>query len=183
MGSCISCAISHKTTKENELDKSSHPKALNKKYVFTNIDKTSIEVDWKDTTTFTVPLEEGYVIKVYDGDTITVANRLPLLDDDTIYRFSVRLNGIDTPEIKGKSDDEKEAAKAARDVVAEKILHKHITLKNVSTEKYGRLLADVWIGNLHINQWLIDNRYALAYDGGTKIQPKSWTEYQKNGTI
>ena len=63
----------------------------------------SIEVKWKDTVPFTLPLKNGYVIKVYDGDTITIANRLPLINDDTIYRFSVRLNGIDTPEIKGKT--------------------------------------------------------------------------------
>ena len=183
MGSCISYTRGQKASTENELDKSSHPKARNRNFIFTNIEKKSIEVDWKDTVTFTVPLDSGYVIKVYDGDTITVANRLPLKNDETIYRFSVRLNGIDTPEIKGKTDDEKEAARAARDAVAEKILHKHITLKNVSTEKYGRLLADVWIDDLHINNWLVDNRYALKYDGGTKTNPQSWIKYRDTGKL
>lgn len=143
----------------------------------------SIEVKWKDTVPFTLPLKNGYVTKVYDGDTITIANRLPLINDDTIYRFSVRLNGIDTPEIKGKTLDEKTAAISARDALIEKILHKHIILKNVSTEKYGRLIADIWIDNLHINQWLIDNRYALNYDGGTKTSPQSWIHYKKTGEM
>ena len=52
------------------------------------------DLGWKDTKPFIVPLNDGHVIKVYDGDTITVANRLPLENCDDIFRFSVRLNGI-----------------------------------------------------------------------------------------
>ena len=54
---------------------------------------------------------------------------------------------------------------------SEKILNKHVTLKNVATEKYGRVLADVYLDDLHLNQWLLDERYAVKYDGGTKISP------------
>ena len=43
-------------------------------------------------------------------------------------------------------------------------------------EKYGRLLADVYLDELHLNQWLIENKYAVAYDGGTKHRPDEWTE-------
>ena len=60
---------------------------------------------------------------------------VPIINDNTIYRFSVRLNGIDTPEIKGKNEDEKTAAKNARDALSSLILHKEVILKNVSTEK------------------------------------------------
>ena len=137
-------------------------------------------IEYKNTTPFIVPLKKGTVVKVYDGDTITVANTLPIIDDDTIYRFSVRLNGIDTPEIKGKNDDEKQAAKNARDALSKLILHKEIELKNVSSEKYGRLLADIYLGDLHLNQWLIDERYAVKYDGGHKECPESWLKYKEN---
>ena len=41
------------------------------------------------------------------------------------------------------------------------ILHKIITLKNVDNEKYGRILADVYLGDIHINEWLIKERYAV----------------------
>ena len=41
-------------------------------------------------------------------------------------------------------------------------------LKNVKNEKYGRVLADVYLGDLHVNQWLLDNKYAVQYSGGTK---------------
>ncbi len=137
-------------------------------------------IEYKNTTPFIVPLKKGTVVKVYDGDTITVANTLPIIDDDTIYRFSVRLNGIDTPEIKGKNEDEKQAAKNARDALSKLILHKEIELKNVSSEKYGRLLADIYLGDIHLNQWMIDERYAVKYDGGHKECPESWLKYKEN---
>jgi endonuclease YncB( thermonuclease family) len=49
------------------------------------------------------------------------------------------------------------------------ILHKNVTLKNLHNEKYGRILADVYYDELHINEWLITNRMAVKYEGGTKI--------------
>jgi micrococcal nuclease len=139
-------------------------------------------IKWEDTTKFTVPINGGQVIKVYDGDTITVAARLPMMNSP-IYRFSVRLNGIDTPELKGKCEDEREAAKNAKDTLSELILNKQVTLKNVDTEKYGRILADVYIGDVHVNKWLIDEKFALPYDGGAKAQPKSWLKYKLTGVL
>ena len=66
-------------------------------------------VSWENTVPFVPPVENGNVIKVYDGDTITIASKLPLRT--SLFRFSMRLNGIDTPEIKGKDDNEKSIAK------------------------------------------------------------------------
>jgi endonuclease YncB( thermonuclease family) len=129
-----------------------------------------------------MPITGGQVIKVYDGDSITIAAYLPT-DSSPLFRFSVRLNGIDTPEIKGKNEDEKAAAKAARDALSSLILHKVITLKNVDTEKYGRILADVYLDDLCINDWLIKEHYAVKYDGGTKKPPVSWLKYRLTGEI
>jgi endonuclease YncB( thermonuclease family) len=133
-------------------------------------------IKWEDTVEFTFPIEGGRVIKVYDGDTITIASKLPF-DNSPLYRLSVRLNGIDTPEIKGKTDDEKIAAKLVKDALSSLILNKYVTLKNIQTEKYGRILADVYIGEIHINMWLITEKYAVNYDGGTKKSPESWLKY------
>lgn len=136
-------------------------------------------VKWEDTVPFTFPITGGQVIKVYDGDTITIAAKLPF-EGSPLYRLSVRLNGIDTPEIKGKTIDEKQAAKEVRDVLIDMMMNKVVRLDNIQSEKYGRILADVYLGDLHINQWLVDNRYAVAYDGGTKKRPDNWVEYRKN---
>ena len=137
-------------------------------------------IKWEDTTPFAVPISGGQVIKVYDGDTITIAAKLHM-KDSPLYRFSVRMYGIDTPEIKGHTEDERAVAKEARDTLAALVMHKSVTLKNVTTEKYGRILADVYLGNLHINNWLIEQRLAVKYDGGTKISPESWLRYRLVG--
>jgi len=137
---------------------------------------TNLNTQWKDTVPFVAPVKEAVCIKVYDGDTITVASRLPW-DESPLYRFSVRLNGIDTPEIKGQNEPEKRIAEKARDALREKILNKKVSLKNVTTEKYGRLLADVHCEGVHLNKWMIDKRFAVAYDGGTKQSPENWEDF------
>jgi len=137
----------------------------------------------KSLDAFVPPINSGRVIKVYDGDTITIASKVPGLLNSPIYKFSVRLNGIDTPEIKGKNEDEKEIAQKARDALSSRIIGKDIFLKNVQTEKYGRLLCEIYLEKENINQWMIQQRYALSYDGGTKVIPKSWKDYHENNII
>ena len=137
----------------------------------------------KDLPLFIPPLKTGKVIKVYDGDTITIASRVPGLYNSPIYKFSVRLNGIDSPEMKGKNEEEKEIAVKARDALSGRIMGEEVRLENVQTEKYGRLLCDVYLGYCHLNKWMIDERYALEYDGGTKVIPKSWKKYHEKGEI
>ena len=133
-------------------------------------------IEWKDTIPFVAPINQGRCIKVYDGDTITIAAKLPY-KHSPIYRFSVRLNGIDTPEIKGKDEDEKKCAQMARDALKETILNKTVHLENVQTEKYGRILADVVCDGINMNNWMVTQRFAVKYDGGTKVSPDSWMEY------
>ena len=133
-------------------------------------------IEWKNCKPFVPPISSGYVIKVYDGDTITIASKLPY-PESALYRFAVRLNGIDTPEIKGKTEDEKKSAQAAKHALENLILDKNVILKNIQTEKYGRILADVYLNQLHLNQWMLDNKYAVPYDGGTKKSPDSWLDY------
>jgi len=139
-------------------------------------------IKWEDTVEFTFPINSGQVIKVYDGDTITIASKLPF-NDSPLYRLSVRLNGIDTPEIKSKIEDEKSCSKEVRDELSKLILNKEVQLKNIKSEKYGRILADVYLNDLHINEWLIENRMAVRYDGGTKVKPTSWRQYKLTGQI
>jgi len=141
-------------------------------------------IKWEDTVEFVFPISGGIVIKVYDADTITIASKLPY-NESPLYRLSVRLNGIDTPEMKGKgvTDEEKEAAKIARDFVSKLVLNKFVRLENIKSEKYGRILADVFVGDVHLNELLIKEGYALKYDGGTKIKPTSWIKYRITGEL
>jgi len=152
----------------------------------------SIKYTWSDTKPFIPPITQGYVIKVYDGDTITIATKLPYVESP-LYRFSVRLNGIDCPEIKGKNALEKQVAHYAKMYVSDRVLHKTIYLDNVKTEKYGRVLADVYINpilqaagqatgqeqrqNESLSQMLLRNGLAVQYDGGTKNVPDNWMNH------
>lgn len=144
------------------------------------------DIDFKDTVPFVPPVHGGYVVKVYDGDTITIATKLPIIpvDQQPVYRFSVRLNGIDTPEMKGSDDEEKECARRAKEFMIENVMNKQVKLEDVQLEKYGRLLATVISpDNKNMNELMVQKRYAVKYDGGTKICPKSWQRYYDNGSL
>jgi endonuclease YncB( thermonuclease family) len=136
------------------------------------------KIQWHDTLQFVPPINTGQVIKVYDGDTFTLAGHLPY-EGSPLYRFSVRLNGIDCAEIKGKTEEEKQCAIRARTELEQLILNKTVVLKNVKNEKYGRILADVYVDKIHVNQYMIDKGLAIEYDGGTKTT-KSWFEIYKS---
>jgi endonuclease YncB( thermonuclease family) len=145
---------------------------------------TDDNVCWEDTVEFTFPIQGGKVVKVYDADTITIAAKLPY-DASPLYRFAVRLNGIDTPEMKGRdiSEEEKTAAKVAREFVVNLVMNKYVRLENIQNEKYGRILADVYVGDLHLNNELLKQRYAVKYDGKTKKKPSSWLKYKVTGEL
>lgn len=130
-------------------------------------------ISYKETEVFIPQIQFAKVIKVYDGDTITVAAKLPF-NESPIYRFSVRLRSIDSPEIKGESKKECELAIESRDALHNLIFGKIIELKNNGKEKYGRLLADIYYNNIHVNKWMVDNNYAVKYDGGKKIRSSDW---------
>jgi endonuclease YncB( thermonuclease family) len=125
-------------------------------------------IKWKDTQPWRPPVVGGRVIKVYDGDTITIAAKLPY-PESPLYRWSVRLSRIDTPEMKSKAPQLKEIAVAARDRLAARILQTDVQLRNVGTEKYGRVLADVYVGDECLNDWLLSERLAYAYCGQKKL--------------
>ena len=147
---------------------------ISKNSVEENTKKDLLDISLHDTVPFIPPVTEGKVVKVYDGDTITIATALPY--STFYYRFHIRPAGIDSPEIKGKTEKEKTLAKKSKDELHNLIFNKQITLKNVSIEKYGRLLADVYLDNLNVNKWLLDNNLAVPYDGGNKadVRPKEW---------
>ena len=145
-------------------------------------DSLDAPVEWSDTISFVPSISRGFCIKTYDGDTITIAAKLPYEESPT-YRFTVRLNGIDCPEIKGKTEDEKECAQLAKTEINKLVYQKTVTLKNIKIEKYGRILADVYVGGLNVNNHLLEKRLAVRYDGGTKNSPQSWMKYHMTGDI
>lgn len=163
MGALLCCSYTYNAPKNISTDTLYH----NMEFDYLN------NVEYNDTTAFTFPIKYGKVVKIYDGDTITIAAKLPNTEGP-IYRFSVRLNGIDTPEVKGKSVAERDLAKQAKGALQELLYGKIVELRNVANEKYGRILADVYVGDVHVNQWMIAENFAVSYDGGKKQRPDNW---------
>jgi len=124
-------------------------------------------------------ITSGLVTNVYDGDTFTVVSRV--VGDPTLYKFSVRIAGIDCPELRSKIPSEKEAAALAKDRVENLIYARHVKLENVRTEKYGRILADVYVdydgGGVSVGNFLIREKLAVKYDGKRKNPPADWMCY------
>jgi hypothetical protein len=116
---------------------------------------------YSDTCPFVPPITAGRVIKIYDGDTFTIGTFL----EGKAYRFSVRMRGIDCNELKGPHADK---AKMARDELSKLMFHKVVVLQQVGYDKYGRILADVYLGDLHVNEWMLTNKYAVPYFGGKR---------------
>lgn len=105
------------------------------------------------------------------------------MKNSKIYKFSIRLGGIDAPEMRGKTFGEKEIACKAQAALNEKLLGKDVFLKNIEIEKYGRILCDVYLKQENISNWMISRRLAVPYSGGAKQPPSSWTEYHANNSL
>jgi micrococcal nuclease len=110
-------------------------------------------------------------ISVYDGDTINVIFKVPGFENtptEGYFKHRLRLDGIDTPEIRGGSDAEKLRAVESRDFLRDIILHKYINIKLGIYDKYGRALATIFHNNININELLLEKNFAVPYNGGTK---------------
>ena len=113
--------------------------------------------------------------RVVDGDTIDVTIDLGF---DLYKKERVRIAGVDTPEKRTRDLDEKELGIDATNWMKEK-LDGAISGDDdliIRTElvggmgKYGRLLGWLYIGDgeRSLNEQMIEEGYAWAYDGGTK---------------
>ncbi|MEA1938382.1 MAG: thermonuclease family protein [Pseudomonadota bacterium] len=107
------------------------------------------------------------VVDVYDGDTLTV--RLTIWLGQTVTT-SVRMTGIDTPELRGRCPEEIERAVLARDRLTE-LVAGGMTLLDVQNGKYaGRVLGTVRLPDgRDAGKVLISEGLARAYDGGVRL--------------
>ena len=113
--------------------------------------------------------------RVVDGDTIDATIDLGF---DLYKKERVRVAGVDTPEKRTRDKEEKELGLDATAWLKEKLdgaLRGDDELI-IRTElvggvgKYGRLLGWLYVGDddLSLNELMITEGYAWAYDGGTK---------------
>lgn len=111
------------------------------------------------------------VDRVVDGDTVDV--NIDLGFNTWLMKRRVRLKGVDTPECRTRDELEKQFGLLAKSVVegfcpvGSQILVETSIDKG---DKFGRILGTLWVdeGTLNLNQFLIDERYAVAYEGQNK---------------
>lgn len=106
----------------------------------------------------------------YDGDTCyVIAPTLP----ESLQKMSVRILGIDTPEMRAECAEEKKLALKGREF-ANKMFRsaEKIEFDNLKWDKYGgRVLVDVYLDGKSYKDEIINAGLARPYDGGTK---ESW---------
>lgn len=113
------------------------------------------------------------VLSNYDGDTLTV--NIPGVPDIFGEAMHVRVAGIDTPEMRGKCDKERQMAEAAKEEVYIIVRdYPQVTLHNMKRGKYFRVVADVETSKGDLATILLDKGLAVPYNGGTK--EKNWCE-------
>tara|TARA_Y100000748_G_scaffold46454_1_gene34997 strand:+ start:286 stop:696 length:411 start_codon:yes stop_codon:yes gene_type:complete len=115
------------------------------------------------------------ITKVLDGDTIDVIIDLGF---DLSKKERVRIAGVDTPEKRTRNLEEKALGIDATNWLKEKLEGAILGDDDliIRTElvggmgKYGRLLGWLYIGDstVSLNEQMITEGYAHAYDGGTK---------------
>tara|TARA_B100000902_G_scaffold399402_1_gene470071 strand:- start:2026 stop:2382 length:357 start_codon:yes stop_codon:yes gene_type:complete len=111
------------------------------------------------------------VTRVVDGDTIDVVIDLGF---DISYSARVRFVGINTPESRTRDLEEKERGLAAKDFVANWLLHEAgmepiIETKLDKKGKFGRVLGIIKNSEgVSLNDVLIEEGHATVYDGGKR---------------
>ena len=113
--------------------------------------------------------------RVLDGDTIDVTIDLGF---ELYKKERVRIAGVDTPEKRTRNLEEKALGLDATDWLKDKLEgaisgDDDLVIRTElvgGTGKYGRLLGWCYIGDstVSLNEQMIEEGYAHAYDGGTK---------------
>lgn len=102
----------------------------------------------------------AHVIKIYDGDTITVEIDLGF---NVKITEKIRLKGINAPEVRG---EERTEGLISRDRLREKILNKDIIIQTEKDKKgkYGRYIGEIYLEEENINEWLVIEKLAIKKD-------------------
>lgn len=107
---------------------------------------------------------QAEVIRVIDGDTFDVRAQIWI---GQYIETRVRLNGLDTPELRGKCQSEKIKAQNAKAALESLILNKHVYLDDIHGGKYaGRVIANAKTDQgFDLSNRLIEQGLARPYHG------------------
>lgn len=102
------------------------------------------------------------VERVIDGDTFVAVVDLGY---DVMTRVRIRLAGVDTPELRGGSEEERARAVEARDFVAGAILGRSVRIQALKKDSFGRHVSLVWYGDgrRNLSDELLERGLARKY--------------------
>lgn len=104
------------------------------------------------------------LLRVIDGDTIDVAVDLGFF---VSHRRTLRLRGVNTPELNDRDPAVRAKAFAAKQFMINRLPRTDngiiVRTHKDQDDKYGRMLADVLVGQSLVNQELIDHGLAIPY--------------------
>ena len=113
---------------------------------------------------------EGVVLRVSDGDTIWVRPD-PSPEAPRRARVKLRLVGLDAPERCQAHGAE------ARAALAERVLHRHVTVRRRATDDYGRALGTLWLGGQDVGAALV--REGHAWSASWRGDPGSYAAEER----
>ena len=98
------------------------------------------------------------VVRVYDGDTVKAVGH--------DIEIKVRLVGIDAPETsKGKRKSGQPFGRKAEKHLAGLVLNKIVNIKGYGSDRYGRILGEIYIDDKNVNLEMVKTGYAEVYSG------------------
>lgn len=109
---------------------------------------------------------QASLIGVVDGDTIDVWVDLGF---SIRIQQRLRLDGINTAEMRADDPGERARAQAAKARLAALLPPEFVVrTRKDKREKFGRILAEIVVGERSINRVLVEEGLAQPYDGGTR---------------
>jgi len=105
-----------------------------------------------------VVADQFTVVRIYDGDTLKAVR------NDTSIK--VRLVGIDAPETsKKKHLPGQPFSQKATDYLSKLVLNRNVQIKSYGTDRYGRILGEVFVNGRNVNIEMLKSGLAEVYRG------------------
>ena len=141
-----------------------------------------------------------FILFIQNASADEVYGNPKIIDGDTVHinSYKIRLEGIDSPEIKQKCKKDfftisfiisykfykkYDCGLVSKIKLKKKISNKKIKCKFDSIDRYKRYLATCYLDKINLNKWMVRNGYAIAYKKYSKkyVQDENFAKKQRLG--
>lgn len=100
------------------------------------------------------------VEKVIDGDTIEATIDVGF---HLFTRRRLRLLRVNTAELHALEGEVRAKAASAKERMTALLSGKDILIRTEKSDSFGRFLAEVWLGDMNVNDWLLSEGLAVPF--------------------